>query len=389
MSHLDQTVALLAELVAFPTVSSQSNLAIVGHVAAYLAAMGARVELFHDEGGQKANLLATFGPDRPDGGVILSGHVDVVPVEGQAWSSDPFVLRDAGARLYGRGSCDMKGFIAAVLAMAPRLATAPLLRPVHIALTHDEEVGCQGARALVAQMARRGLMPAMAIIGEPTEMTVIDAHKGCNEYAVHFQGLAGHGSCPAAGVNAVEYAARYAVRLLALRNELAARRPAESPFTPPATTLNIGQITGGHMANVIAEHALLQWEMRPVCAADEAFVKAEMARFCAEELLPAMRAVAPDARIETEVLGEVAGLERRAENPARDLLLALTGANAAGCVPFGTEAGIFAGLGAATVVCGPGSIAQAHTADEFITRAQLDACLMMLARLCEHLCRPH
>ncbi len=388
MSRLENTVALLGELVAFPSVSSETNLPILHHIADYLAPLGARIELLPDESGQKANLWASFGPDLAEGGTVLSAHVDVVPVEGQDWASDPFVLREEGGRLYGRGTCDMKGFIAAVLAMAPEFASLPLVRPLHIALTHDEEVGCVGAAALTRALHARGLRPAMALIGEPTEMAVIDAHKGCNEYTVQFTGRAGHGSNPAAGVNAAEYAVRYATRLIELRAELAARAPAASPFAPPATTINIGRIAGGQMHNVIAEHASLAWEMRPVCPEDEAFVKAEIALLCETELLPAMRAVAPEAAIETGIEGEVAGLQRRAHNPMRDLLLSLTGANAAGTVPFGTEAGLFANMGAATVVCGPGSIAQAHTADEFITRDQLAACLALLERLGATLSRP-
>jgi len=378
--RLETTRAILADLIAFPTVSHAPNRAMIDALADRLEAAGARVEIFESEEAGKANLWATIGPER-EGGIVLSGHTDVVPTEGQDWASDPFEMRDDGERLFGRGSCDMKGFLAACLATAPDFAARAPERPLHFAFTHDEEVGCLGARALIEVLRAREARPALAIIGEPTEMALIEGHKGCHEYTTRFCGLAGHGSDPAAGVNAAEYAVRYAARLMALRADLARRAPADSPFTPPETTINLGRLAGGIAHNVIADTAEIEWEMRPVQAADAEFVKAELARLVDGELLPEMRARHAGAVIETLTVGEVPGLATMEENAARDLVAELTGANAAGTVAFGTEAGLFQRMGLDAVICGPGSIREAHKANEFVSRDQLAQCLAMLERL--------
>jgi len=387
MSTLEDTRTILSDLVAFPTVSSESNLELVVHVAAMLGELGARVDLFHDETGHKANLFATLGPRNTSGGIVLSGHTDVVPVTDQDWSTDPFTLHEAEGRLYGRGTCDMKGFVACVLAMAPVYAALDLKRPLHIALTHDEEVGCLGAQALVKELAERELRPAVAIVGEPTQMRIVEAHKGCCEYTVRFHGLEGHGSNPDAGVNAAGAAVRYATRLMELAEILRTRAPQDSPFAPPHTTINIGRITSGHAHNVIPAQAELAWEMRPIQASDMAFVKDEMARFIADSLVPGMRRTCPDARVETEVIGEVVGLEPWPENATRALLSELTGQTDAETVPFSTEAGLFQSIGCSAALCGPGNIAQAHKPDEFITFDQLRQCLDMLRALGQVLTR--
>ena len=380
MTRLEETRDILARLVAFPSVSADSNLDLINWIATYLEGFGARVEVLPNEAGTKANLFATLGPEG-DGGIVLSGHSDVVPVEDQDWTSDPFELREADGRLYGRGTCDMKGFIACVLAMVPDFAGTPLKRPLHFAFTHDEEVGCLGAADLVEALERRGLTPAMAIIGEPTEMRIIEGHKGCCEYTARFTGLEGHGSTPELGVNAAEYAVRYVSRLLEIREELKTRAPETSGFEPPWTTLNIGRVHGGTAHNVIVGKAEVEWEFRPVQAEDMDFVKSEISSYVDDVLLPQMRAVDPHAGIETEVIGEVAGLEPMEVNAARDLVAELTGANAAGLVSFATEAGLFQSLGTNVVVCGPGSIREAHKPDEFVAFDQLQACLDMLAGL--------
>lgn len=377
MATLEQTCNILGDFIAHPTVSADSNLAMIAEIAERLGDVGARVELQTSADGRKANLFATLGPDAP-GGLVLSGHSDVVPAEGQDWSSDPFTMVERDGRLYGRGTCDMKGFIAAVVTKAPEFATLSLKRPLHFAFTYDEEIGCLGAQALAGWLKDHSVRPRLAIIGEPTMMSVIEGHKGCCEYTTRFHGLAGHGSAPDRGVNAVEYAVRYVARLLELGEALKARAPADSPFDPPWTTINTGSLTGGFAHNVIPEEAQVAWEFRPVQSSDFAFVKTEIEDYVASVLLPAMRKVNPTAQITTQIMGEVAGLEPATENEARDILLELTGGNRTDVVPFGTEAGIFASLGMATVVCGPGSIEQAHKPDEYLARDQLQKCLDML-----------
>lgn len=377
---LENTTRILSDLVGFPTISADSNLEMIAYASELLSALGARLSMTLDESGHKANLFATLGPEG-DGGIVLSGHSDVVPVEGQEWTSDPFAMREADGRLYGRGTCDMKGFIACTLAMAPHFAELDLKRPLHFAFTYDEEVGCFGARALVEELERTELRPSVAIIGEPTMMRIIEGHKGCFEYTTEFRGLAGHASSPERGVNAVEYAVRYISRLMALAEELKTRAPKGNRFDPPWTTLQVGTISGGAARNVIADHCSVEWEMRPVRNEDADFVKDRIRTFVEAELKPAMQAVFEGADIVTHVIGEVDGLEPVTESEARQIVSELTGLTEAEVVAFGTEAGLFQKAGISSVICGPGSIEQAHKADEFVSLEQLDQCLGMLERL--------
>jgi acetylornithine deacetylase len=318
-ADLAQTQQILADLVAFPTVSADSNLDLIAYAADRLESCGAKIEFSRDETGTKANLFATLGPD-VDGGIVLSGHTDVVPANRDEWTADPFEMRERDGRLYGRGTSDMKGFVAAALAMAPAYAELDLRRPVHFAFTYEEETGCLGARELVAQLANRATRPAVAIVGEPTEMRIIEGHKGCYEYTTEFSGLEGHGSGPDRGVNAVQFAVRYISRLMELGEELKHKAPPESRFVPPWTTVQVGRIEGGTARNVIPGHCTVEWEMRPVTEADADHVKAQLQEYCAGHLLPAMRAVAPGAGITTQVIGEVCGLEPMSDNAARDLV---------------------------------------------------------------------
>ena len=379
-----RTLEILGDLIAFPTVSTDSNLEMIAYLASHLEAAGAKVDVFLDETGQKANLFGTLGPE-VDGGILLSGHCDVVPVTDQPWSTDPFKLTVHDGRLYGRGTCDMKGFIAATIAMAPVFARKVRDRPLHFAFTYDEETGCIGAGHLAETLIERGIRPNVAIIGEPTEMRIVEGHKGCYEYTTHFHGLEGHGSDPDRGVNAVEYAVRYVTQLLELKNALRGKAPANSRFEPPWTTINVGAFNGGQVHNVIAPKAQIDWEMRPVQASDAAFVKQSLQHYCDDVLLPEMRRVFPQAEIETQTMGEVDGLEPADDNAARQIVAELTGANGADLVPFGTEAGIFQKIGMDVVVCGPGSIAQAHKADEYLSSDQLVKCLEMLDKLADRL----
>ena len=380
MNHLNHTQEILRRLIAYPTISADSNLHMIEFLADYLDHLGADVLLNHAPDETKANLFATLGHGH-ENGVLLSGHTDVVPVADQDWSHDPFDMIERDGRLYGRGTCDMKGFIAACLTKAHDYAKLPLKTPVHFAFTYDEETGCIGAQGLAKWLQDQGITPRLAIIGEPTGMKAIEGHKGCCEYTTHFHGKAGHGSMPDIGLNAVEYALRYGTKLMDIAQNLKTRTPDESRFDPPWTTLNIGRITGGHIHNVIPENCSRDWEFRPVQDADFAYVKNTIETYVSDTLLPEMQRCDPNANITTEIVGEVIGLEPTDQNEARDIVLELTGHNHADVVPFGTEAGIFAALGMSVVVCGPGSIEQAHKPDEFIELSQLDACLSFLTQL--------
>jgi len=388
LHHLDRTKSILDRLIAFPTVSADSNLDLITYAGGVLEDCGARVKISRDRTGAKANLFATLGPET-SGGLVLSGHTDVVPADACEWTGDPFRMHQADGRVYGRGTCDMKGFIAAVLAKAPDYAALDLKRPLHVALTYDEEVGCFGARHLVEELTESDLRPSVAIIGEPTEMRVIEGHKGCYEYTTSFHGTDGHGSEPDKGVNAIHVAAQFVSRMLELAEDLRLKTgPDTSRFSPPWTTLQTGRIEGGLARNVIARHCSVEWEMRPVRDQDARQVKAALEAYCMDVLLPKMRAVYPDADIVTEVIGEVAGLAVMRDNEARDIVTALTGANLCDVVAFGTEAGLFQSLGMSVVVCGPGSIDQAHQPDEFVSIDQLEKCLGMLAGLERTLVQP-
>lgn len=380
MNHLNQTQDILERLIAYPTISADSNLQMIEFLADYLDHLGADVSLNHSPDGKKANLFATLGQGH-ENGVLLSGHTDVVPVADQDWSHDPFDMIQRDGRLYGRGTCDMKGFIAACLSKAYDYANSPLKTPVHFAFTYDEETGCIGAQGLAKWLQKQGITPRIAIIGEPTGMKAIEGHKGCCEYTTHFHGKAGHGSMPDIGLNAVEYALRYGTKLMDIAQNLQARAPDNSRFDPPWTTLNIGRIRGGHIHNVIPENCSMDWEFRPVQDTDFTYVKETIETYVNDTLRPEMQRRDPNANITTEIVGEVVGLEPTDKNEARDIVFELTGQNHADVVPFGTEAGIFAALGMSVVVCGPGSIEQAHKPDEFIELSQLDACLSFLTKL--------
>jgi len=383
---LDAACRILGSLIGFPTVSADGNLELIAFAQARLDAVGARTQMTLSPCGTKANLFASIGPE-VEGGVVLSGHTDVVPVEGQAWTREPFEAVEEGGRIYGRGACDMKGFIACALALAPRFAEAELARPLHIALTYDEETGCLGAPVLLDAVRESGVRPGVCIIGEPTSMRIIEGHKGMCEYTTRLTGLAGHGSNPDAGVSAVEYAVRYVERLLSLREALRARTPPGSRFEPRESTLQVGRIEGGTSHNVIAEHAEIDWELRPVVPEDRDFVVGEMEAYVSDALLPEMRKVYSGASIETEVVGDVVGLVPMSESEAVRLATELTGGNETGLVAFGTEAGLFQAAGISAVVCGPGSIEQAHKADEFVEIDQLGQCIAMIERLIPRLGR--
>lgn len=377
----DRAMFILGDLVGFPTVTVDSNLALIEHAAGLLAEVGARLRITPDDTGLKANLLATIGPD-VDGGVVLSGHTDVVPADEQDWTGSPFLAMRRDQRIYGRGAADMKGFIACLLAMAPRFAALDLHRPVHLALTFDEEVGCRGAPVLVADLLDAGIRPAAAIVGEPTSMAIVVAHKGMHEYTTTITGVEGHGSKPAQAVNAVHHGSRFVSRLMEVADELAATRADDSPFDPPESTINVGSMHGGTAHNVVAGECVIQWEMRPVTRAAAALVGERVAQI-ERELLEEMRAVSPDAGITTVSDGAAPGLEHDPASTALELVRRLVPGAQTRTAAFSTEAGIYQAAGIPAVVCGPGSIDVAHQPDEWIGLDQLEACLSMLDALGE------
>ena len=373
------SLKILSDLIAFKTVSGEDNNSLINYCDEILKKLGATSFKTFDDEKKRVNLFATIKSKKPNGKkpVILSGHTDVVPVS-KSWSTDPFKATIKGDKLFGRGSCDMKGFIACTLAYAPIYAKENLNRDIHFSFTFDEETACQGAPLLIKELKNRGINDGICIVGEPTNMKIIDAHKGCYEYTTYFEGLAGHGSAPEKGVNAVEYATRYISKLMDLREILKSKVPKNSVFDPPYTTIGIGGISGGIARNVIADKCRVDWEMRPVIKEDGEFVHNELNEFVNKELLPEMKKIFPKSSIKKEIIGEIIGFNRVNKSEACEFISNLTGDNSREVVSFGTEAGLFQEIGISTVVCGPGSIEQAHKVDEFITLDQIKKCLILL-----------
>jgi acetylornithine deacetylase len=369
----------LAELVGFDTTSRGSNLDLIAHVEAYLLGLGARCERTENEAGDKANLHAVLGPD-VDGGVVLSGHSDVVPVDGQDWQTDPFVLTEKDGKLYGRGSCDMKGFIACALAAAPRFAEAGLKRPVHFAISYDEEVGCLGAPDMIAKMADKTPKPSCVIVGEPTLMQVVTGHKGLFSVEVEVHGHEAHSSLVESGACASTAAVRLMNFLVEQGDALKAAAPADSPFDPAYGTLTIGQMQGGTAPNILAKHANFFSLMRPTPWDDGPGIGAAL-KERAREVEAEMQHYAPDAKIDVHIRSDVPPLKPEIDGEAETLARALTGDNARRVVAYGTEAGQFQEAGFSTVVCGPGSIEQAHQPNEFIAISELAKCDAFMEKL--------
>ena len=377
---LDDAVAILERLIAFDTTSSRSNLDLIQWVAGYLEGHGIESRLTYDGQRQKANLFATVGPQER-GGIILSGHTDVVPVAGQAWDSDPFRLTERDGRFYGRGTADMKGFIALALALVPEAARQPLAVPLHFAFSYDEETGCFGAPGLIRDLPEGAARPALAIVGEPTSLQVANAQKGCNFYRTRVTGRDAHSSKPDSGVNAIAAAAEIIGEIGRLAAEARARAQPDSGFDPPFTTFNIGHIAGGTASNIIARECVFDWDLRALPGEDAEALTARLDAFVAAELLPRLRAVYPGATVETETVVAVPPLVPQAGSPAEALVRRLTGANTVTTVAFASEAGLFQQAGIPAILCGPGSIDVAHQPNEFIARDQLAAGQAFLARL--------
>ncbi|AFS47719.1 acetylornithine deacetylase ArgE [alpha proteobacterium HIMB5] len=375
----EKSIKILTDLIGFQTVSGTDNSELINYCEKILNDLGIETFKVFDDEEKRVNLFGTLKAKKTNGKkpIILSGHTDVVPVS-KGWSSDPFTATIKNEKLYGRGSCDMKGFIACTLAFAPVFKESDLDRDIHFCYTFDEETACIGAPLLIKELKKRDIKNGICIIGEPTNMKIIDAHKGMNEYTVHFGGLAGHSSKPHMGVNAIEYASRYINKLLELRQELIKRAPQDCIFDPPHSTLSIGGISGGIAHNVIADKCKVEWETRPVNKADGDFVTKEIEKFVSEKLLPDMKKIFPSSYIKKEIIGEVVGFEKLDESEACEFVSSITGDNSREVVSFGTEAGLFQEVGISTVVCGPGSIEQAHKIDEFIELNELKKCLNFL-----------
>ncbi len=375
----DNSIKILSDLIGFKTISGTDNSSLINYCDDILKKLGAISFRTYDDEEKRVNLFATLKAKNPNNKkpIILSGHTDVVPVS-KGWSTDPFTATVKGEKLYGRGSCDMKGFIACALAYAPIYSKSNLDRDIHFSFTFDEETACQGAPILIEELKKRKIKDGICIIGEPTNMKIIDAHKGCFEYTTYFKGLAGHSSAPHKGVSAVEYASRYVNKLIELREKLKQRAPKDSIFDPPHSTLSIGGIFGGIAHNVIADKCHVNWETRPVVKEDAVFLNKELDKYANEVLLPEMKKIFPNSSIEKDIIGEIVGFDREEKSEACELISSLTGDNSRQVVSFGTEAGLFQEIGISTVVCGPGSIEQAHKIDEFIVLDELKKCLNLL-----------
>jgi acetylornithine deacetylase len=379
-------IEILSILVGFDTTSRNSNLALIEWVEQHLQPLGFAMERIPDDTGQKANLWATIGPpDVP--GFILSGHTDVVPVEGQAWASDPFVLRRDGGRLFGRGACDMKGYLAVCLAMAERMRDVPLSRPIHIAFSYDEEVGCVGARGIVERLARKPIRPEACFVGEPTLMGVVIGHKGKRSVRVKVRGLTCHSSLAPRGVNAVEVGAKLVAEISRIAESLAQRGTRDMLFDIPHSTGHVGVLRGGTALNIVPDECEILFEFRTIGADDpDAFV-AQVEHYARAVLEPGMKAVDPATGIDIDVYAGFPGLDTTPDAAVVTLAKALAGRNDHSKVAYGTEAGLFHEIGGVpTVIIGPGSIEQAHKADEWIAVEQLEKCAAFVERLIER-CR--
>jgi acetylornithine deacetylase len=374
------TEELLAHLVAFDTTSRNSNLELIAFVRDYLSAYGVDSVTVPNEEGDKASLFATIGPSGM-GGVCLSGHSDVVPVDGQPWTTDPFTLTPKDDRLYGRGSCDMKGFLATCLAMLPEMTAARLSTPIHLLVSYDEEVGCNGVVPAVRKLGVDLPLPRACIVGEPTSMRVVDAHKSGVAYVTTVIGREAHSSMPQLGANAIFAAAELVGELDRYRAELIEAGDPSGRFDPPNTTLQVTVIEGGTAGNIVPRRCAIRWNLRGLPGFDENALLDRFERFGREVVLPKLRASAPEAEITTDFIYKVPPLAPETGSEAETLALRLAGQNRTYTVAYGTEGGHFQAQGVPTIICGPGSIDQAHKPDEFIEVAQLRACERFLKGL--------
>ena len=377
---MSNSAALLKTLVGFDTTSRESNLQLIEFVRDYLAGFDVPCELIYNAERSKANLFATIGPAGQPG-IVLSGHTDVVPVDGQPWTVAPFELSERDGKLFGRGTADMKGYIACVLALVPALVQATLRMPVHIALSYDEEVGCLGVRSLLAELEQHPAKPLLCIIGEPTELKPVLGHKGKLAMRCDVHGHPCHSAYAPLGVNAIEYAAELIGELGRIGQQLKAPEQHDSRFDPPYSTVQTGVISGGKALNIVPADCRFDFEIRALPSQDPAQVAQQLQAYAEQQVLPRMRAVSEHSAIRFSELSAYPGLATDAQSQAAELIAAFCGSREFGTVAFGTEGGLFDAAGIPTVVCGPGSMDQGHKPDEFVSRAQLDACDAMLQRM--------
>jgi acetylornithine deacetylase len=373
------SIDILRRLVAFDTTSRNSNLALIDFVEDHLDGLGIASFRVDYEAGRKTNLFATIGPEKA-GGIVLSGHTDVVPVDGQNWNSDPFQVTERNGALYGRGTSDMKGFLAVALASAEAFANMRLNRPIHLAFSCDEEVGCKGVRPLIQHLTQHLPRPAAVIVGEPTLMKVVNAHKSALAFDTEVIGHEAHSSVAHQGVNAIMVAGELLHELSRLADEYKERAGAASPFDPPYTTVHVGIIQGGTAKNIVPARCSFVWETR-LLPGDDADEAPQRLRAKADQLLAMMKKVSPDCGISIRLNNTVPGLEPQARSPAESLALYLAQENATGAVSYATEAGLFQQAGIPAIICGPGSIEQAHKPNEFIAISELRACEAFMMRL--------
>jgi acetylornithine deacetylase len=373
---------MLDRLVAFDTTSRDGNLPLIEFVEAYLEDWGIKSLRVDYEAGKKTNLYATIGPDIA-GGIVLSGHTDVVPVDGQNWTSDPFTLVERNEKLYGRGTCDMKGFLATALALAPDFKAAKLKAPIHLALSCDEEVGCVGVRPLVAYMKQHLPRPKAVIVGEPTSMKVVNAHKGAHTFSTEVLGHEAHSCNTHLGVNSILIAGELLTEIGRLEAEMRERGDPSGRFNPPYTSVHVGLIEGGTAKNIVPRRCAFKWETRLLPGSDPDEVPEMFNRF-ARSLEPRMKRVAEDTGIRTERTNAVPGLRPEEDSPAENLALHLAEANGSEAVSYCTEAGLFQESGIPAIICGPGSIDDAHKPDEYIALSEMRKCEIFMRRLIAH-----
>lgn len=380
-----ETLALIERLIGFDTTSRGSNLGLIEWVRDYLKSLGIESRLTYDAGRNKANLFATVQKgDKP--GIVLSGHTDVVPVDGQNWASDPFKATLRGDKLYGRGACDMKSYLAVALAMAPRFAAANLKAPIHFALSYDEEVGCIGVRGLLEDLARNNILPAGAIIGEPTGMQPVIAHKGRRAYQCCVRGKEAHSALTPQGVNAIEYAARIIGYIRHMAERMQACEPRDYGFDVPFTTMQTGLISGGTAANIVPRECTFHFEFRCLPGADPDALEREIRDYTERVILPEMQRTDPGTSISIEAKSDSPGLSTGEQDEITRLTQALARNQSATKVAYVAEGGLFQQAGIPAIICGPGSIAQAHKPDEYVTLEQVALCESFMQRLLEQMC---